>query len=152
MPKLTVLLAGVALVVPTAVLTAPTEAATEAATEATTEATSAKVTNCSKTRHGVTVRIKIRDEGRFARVQVSHPRGKGNFREPRLRWVKVAVSHVGAPSFDEDGTGLGGGASMTRARDRGPSFRTTMAHTTSIHGTFKLRTGPAIHLECQARR
>jgi hypothetical protein len=59
------LLVSAALLFPVAVLTAPAEAGTSDVT----------ITNCAKTRHGVTVRIKIRDEGSRGRVRNFPPAG-----------------------------------------------------------------------------
>lgn len=81
-----VLLASTALVLPAAVLAAPVEAASEA--------TTAKIANCSKTKHGVTTRIKLRVEGRYMRVRVSHPRGTGNFKNRQVKRVVLIASQV----------------------------------------------------------
>ena len=84
------LLASAALLLPAAVIAMPAEAATSAPT--------ATIKNCSKTKHGVTVRIKLRDNGRFTRVRVSHPDGDGNFRAPRVRSVDAVRSVRGRSS------------------------------------------------------
>lgn len=106
------------------------------------EAVSLSITNCAKTKYGVEVRIKIRDEGATGRVRVSHPRGKGNFREPRVARTSTLVRYTG------DG---GGVQQLTYGND--PSFRTD----TSFDGrvqvvtAFKLRNGKTINLTCTMR-
>lgn len=116
------LLASSALLLPTAVLASPAEAASEA--------TTVMIKNCSKTRHGVTVRIKLRKEATFTRMRVSHPRGKGNFYEPRVRRVE----------------GPGSGQPI------GPSFRIPATpgdnETVIVFARFELRSGESIRLVC----
>ena len=114
---------------------------------------SVTITNCSKTRHGVTVRIRIRDEGSRGLVRVSHPRGKGKFREPRVRSVFASMVWGGeAPPPGPDGSQLGGGVSRQPYGDR-PSFRTRTPNygTTSAYVTFKLRNGKSVRLGCAMR-
>jgi hypothetical protein len=140
------LFAGSALLVPTALLAAPAEAAT-AATQDT-------IQNCSKTRHGVTVRIKMRDNGDFTRVRVSHPRGSGNFYAPKVRRVEGAIAWTGdTPPPSSDGGQLGGGASIERVHTLSPSFRapTATGATVSLSARFILRSGKSIPLSCTLR-
>lgn len=127
------LLASSALLMPAAlVLASPAEAA------------SLSITNCAKTQHGVEVRIKIRDEGDTGRVRVSHPRGKGNFREPRVARTVTGVRYTG------DGVG-GGVAQLAYGND--PSFRTDTKFDGKVQviTAFKLRNGKTINLTCTMR-
>lgn len=122
-------LAGSALVVPTTALVAsPAEARHK----------SYRITDCWKTQHGETVRVRIRDEGATGRVRVSHPRGKGNFREPRVARVFVGVRYTG------------GGASLS-PYGNDPSFRTETFAGTEVLATFKLRSGERIRMTCKMR-
>lgn len=131
MRRTLVVLASSALMFPAAVLASPAEAASEATTT---------IKNCSKTKYGVTVRIKLRDNGRFTRVRVSHPRGEGNFREPKVGRVDVSSS--------------GGDEWRDRMISVGPSFRLpsasgpgALAH---VSGDFRLTNGHKITLGCRA--
>lgn len=137
------LLASTALLLPAAVLAAPAEAATAT--------TSDTVKNCSKTRHGVTVRIKMRDNGDFTRIRVSHPRGKGNFAEPRLKWVAGGVSRSSTPPPDEQGRSISG-ISLDREHRLKPSFRSISVadgySTTGVSARFRLDNGKTIRLSC----
>lgn len=130
------LLASSALLIPTAVLAA-----------APAEAVELSITNCSKTKYGVEVRIKIRDEGNTGRVRLSHPDGRGNFREPAVRKIWSGVRHVGPA-----GSGVGGGASIT-AHYNDPSYRTRTPNegTVTVLATFVLRNGNKIEMSCRMR-
>lgn len=145
MPKTSLaLVAGAALLLPAAVVATPAEASASAAASPT-------IKNCAKTKHGVTVRIKLRDNGRFTRVRVSHPDGKGNFYAPRVVRVDASRGFVGdAPPPNPDGSQLGGGAFRTRSQSVGPSFRAPSATGGSmdVAATFKLRNGKSIRLGC----
>jgi hypothetical protein len=145
MNRSTALLISSALLLPAAALVAPAQAATDASTDT--------VTNCSKSRHGVTVRIKIRDEGSFSRVRVSHPRGTGNFYAPKVRWTRHDSGQVGG------GVSLpppSGTSTVRTAADPGddgnqnkPSFRIPFAGPgTGIAVVFKLRNGHRISMFC----
>ncbi len=85
------LLASTALIVPAAVLGAPAGAGDVRS--------GAAISNCFKTKHGVTVRIKLRVEDRVMRVRVSHPRGTGNFEQPRVARVRLTASQVSPNSI-----------------------------------------------------
>ena len=114
---------------------------------------SVTITNCSKTRHGVTVRIMIRDEGSRGLVRVSHPRGDGKFRESRVRSVFASMVWGGdAPPPGPDGSQLGGGVSRQPYGDRA-SFRTSTRDlgTTTAYVAFKLRNGKSVGLSCEMR-
>lgn len=147
------LFAGSALLVPTTLLTAPAgaTAATPAATSATAQDT---IQNCSKKRHGVTVRIKMRDNGDFSRIRISHPRGSGNFHAPKVRRVQGAIAWTGdTPPPSSDGGQVGGGASIERTHTLSPSFRAPSATgaTVSLVARFILRSGKSIPLTCTLR-
>lgn len=111
------------------------------------------VTNCSKTRHGVTVRIRIRDNGRYGYVRVSHPRGTNKFYEPRVRSVKAALGRSGGTVTDPaTGNQVGGGGFVNAARPVGPTFRTTQLNSNSVvHVLFRLRSERTISLSCAPR-
>lgn len=135
------LVAAAALLGPAAVALAPAHAATSAE----------RVENCSKSGHGVTVRIKLRDNGQFTRVRVSHPRGDGNFYAPRVRQVRGATFGGGdAPPPDENGGQIGGGVWRERERSLGPTFRTesSVGGFVGVSAMFKLRSGHSIRLTC----
>lgn len=141
MKKSLALLAGSALLFPGAVLASPAEAASGPA-----------ITSCSRTKHGVTVRIKLRDEGTFTRVRVSHPQGIGNFKEPAVKWTRQDAGQIGggesrdrempsirtsAVSADDDG------------RQNSPSFRIPYdGRGTAVYVLFKLRNGKRIDFAC----
>ena len=111
------------------------------------------ITNCSKTRHGVSARIRIRDEGSRGLVRVSHPRGDGRFREPRVRSVFATMGWFGeTPPPGPDGSQLGGGVSRTPYGDK-PSFRTSTRSlgTTYASVKFKLRNGKSFNMTCEMR-
>lgn len=130
-----VLLASGALLLPTAVVAASAEAADSTATTAT-------IRNCYKTRHGVTVRVRLRDMGGYTRVRVSHPDGKGSFRNRHVKRVfgGAAWYNAGATA-----TTLPRGHKMspsTRVKNgRGPS-------TVDAYVSFHLRNGHAIRMFC----
>ena len=103
-----------------------------------------QIERCSKTRYGVTVRIKMRDNGEFTRVRVSHPDGKGEFREPRVRRVVASTAEL-----------YGTANSRDAARRVGPEFRagtTSGGATIAVWARFRLRNDKAITLECEMRR
>lgn len=138
------LIASTALLLPGAVIGAtPAQAASEV--------TTATIKNCQKTRHGVTVRIKMRDNGRFTRIRVSHPKGTGNFKEPRLVLVTGGTSWYSTPPPGPDGGQIAGGA---RDRDHRlkPSFRSISVadgySTVGVGAKFKLDSGKSIRLSC----
>ncbi|MBA3745216.1 hypothetical protein [Sporichthya sp.] len=147
MPKMSIaLLASAGLLLPAAVLATPVAAAPSA--------TSATIKNCVKTKHGVTVRIKLRDNGRFTRVRVSHPDGKGNFYAPKVQRVEGARGFTGdAPPPNPDGSQIGGGASRDRLHAVKPSFRAPSATggTVSVSATFHLRSGKSVTVGCGLR-
>lgn len=124
------LMASTALVLPAALVASPAEAV------------SLSITNCAKTQHGVEVRIKIRDEGSTGRVRVSHPRGTGNFKEPRVARTTTGVRY----------TGDGGGVAQL-AYGNSPSFRTDTEYDGKVQviTAFKLRNGKTINLSCTMR-
>lgn len=135
------LIAGAALLAPGVVTLAPARAATA----------EDRVENCSKSAHGVTVRINLRDNGQFTRVRVSHPRGDGNFYAPRVRQVRGATFGGGdAPPPDENGGQLGGGVWRERQRALGPTFRTesSVGGFVGLSAMFKLRSGQSVKLTC----
>lgn len=126
------LLASSALLIPSgAILASPAEAV------------ELSITNCSKTRYGVEVRIKIRDEGSTGRVRLSHPRGKGNFREPAVRRVVSGVRYAGP--------GVGGVALFTHHGDHSYRTRTPSEGTVTVLATFLLRNGNKIEMSCRMR-
>lgn len=135
-----------ALIVPTAALAAPVEAA-----DATTTAT---IKNCTKSRHGLAVRIKMRDNGRFTRIRISHPRGTDDFREPLVHHVSGLLQWSGTPPPGPDGTAISGAALEPRARMK-PSFRSISVSNgysaVSVAAKFVLDNGKAIRLSCTLR-
>ncbi len=138
------LLAGTALLLPAVVLATPAEAASRANPE---------ITNCSTTKHGVKVRIKVRDEGRAGmNIRVSHFRATGNFEEPRVRATVTGIYREGkAPPPDQNGGQIGGGATA-QGGITAYSFRTgPAAYQTDVSTTFKLRNGKRITLSCEVR-
>lgn len=129
-----VLLASTALLAPTAALAGASEAATSGV--------SITVSNCSKTRYGTTVKIRISDFGKTARVRVSHPDGTFRFENDRVRRTASGVKYVGPT----------GGVSLTAKGNR-PAF-TIIANRpgkTQVVTTFKLRNGKSIFLSCTMR-
>lgn len=137
------LLASSALLVPGTVIASSAEATS-----------GPSITNCYKTRHGVQVRIKVRDMGRTMRVRVSHPDGEGNFREPQVRWARTRVVYAGeAPPPDDSGGQIGGGVALSPQHFE-PSFREDGSgpwdHIT-VSATFKLKNGKSISLDCDLR-
>ena len=121
------LLASTALIVPAAVLAAPAGAGDVGS--------DAAISNCSKTRHGVTVRIKLRVEDRFMRVRVSHPRGTGNFKQPRVELVRLIAFGL-SPTSRTRGTPYGDS----------PAYRLRNANAVDVK--FTLRNGRSIGLSC----
>ena len=121
------LLASTVLLIPAAMLATPAGAGDARS--------SAAITNCSKTKHGVTVRIKLRVEDRFMRVRVSHPRGTGNFKQPRVERVRLVASQV-SPIDRTRGT---------RYRDS-PVYRLRNANAVDVK--FTLRNDRTIGLSC----
>lgn len=136
------LLVSPALLLPAAVLSAPAEAATQATTDT--------VTNCSKSRHGVTVRIKIRDRGSFSRVRVSHPRGTGNFYEPKVRWTRHDAGQIGG-GVSRPPAALTASTAVDAddSNQNKPSFRIPFEGPgTGVVVLFKLRNGHRVSLYC----
>lgn len=121
------LLASTALIVPAAVLAAPAGAGDVQS--------DAAISNCSTTRHGVTVRIKLRMEDRFMRVRVSHPRGTGNFTQRRVERVRLTAFRV-SPIDRTRGTQYGDS----------PVYRLRKANAVDVK--FALRNGRSISLSC----
>ena len=121
------LLASTALVVPAAVLAAPAGAG-DVRSEA-------AIVNCSKTAHGVTVRIKLRVEDEFMRVRVSHPRGTGNFLNRRVERVRLTA-------FEASSMTITRGA---RFGDR-PVYRLRNANAVDVR--FFLRNDRRINVSC----
>lgn len=120
------LLASTALIVPAALLVAPAGAG---------DVRSAAITNCSKTKHGVTVRIKLRVEDRFMRVRVSHPRGTGNFHQPRVERVRLMAAGVSP-------------ISRTRSTHHGDSPTYRLRNANAVDVKFILRNDRTIGLSC----
>jgi hypothetical protein len=102
------LLASTALLLPAAAFTLPTGAASAA--------TGVGIANCSKTKHGVTTRVKLRVEGHRTRVRVSHPRGTGAFHNVHVERVALTAFRSG-PTFRSRGVHLGD-ATVYRLRNR----------------------------------
>ena len=129
MPRRIALIAGCGLLLPTAALAVAADAAGSA--------TGAKIVNCEKTTkpEGVKVRIKLRVEQRFIRVRVSHPRGEGNFTEPRVQRVALIAFQEG-PMSRSRGMQFG---------DR-PVYR--LQHANAVDVKFTLRNGRTVSLFC----
>jgi hypothetical protein len=127
------LVASAALVLPTAAVLSPAEATSSTMTDT--------ITNCQKTKYGVTVKIRIRDRGDFSRVRVSHPDGKGVFRNRHVAWVRGGVS------FYPDGSTA---ISIPQPRLLPPSSRiaTRGSGQTAVFAHFKLRDGHSVRLAC----
>jgi hypothetical protein len=109
--------------------------------------TAAVIKNCSKTRHGVTVRIKLRDDGRHTRIRFSHPDGTGNFYAPKVTRVLASINFWQGDQA----------AHLAPYRTVGPSVRVHTAqsnsgddflNTVAVHAIFKLRSGKHISLGC----
>lgn len=132
--SLIALCAGASLVVPTAALVAPAEAGVYRA---------AAIKDCFKTQYGETVRIRIRDDGDTARIRVSHPRGKGNFRHPDVRRTFTGVLTFGDSAGGISRSPYGNDPSFRVESPAGMSTRVTTA--------FKLRNGKTIHMSCTKR-
>lgn len=143
MRRMLALAAGSALILPPMALVA--------AGDASAATTTASVRTCAKTQHGLTVRIRMHDNGRFTRIRVSHPRGRGDFHEPRLHHVVGAVSWVSSPPPGPDG-GQISGAARDRQHRLAPSFRSISVADGYSHvdvsAIFKLDNGKAIRLSC----
>jgi hypothetical protein len=135
------------LTLPSVLLAAPAQA-TETATTADAAHT------CAKTQHGLTVRIKMRDTGKFTRIRVSHPRGRGVFREPRLHHVTGGVSWFSTPPPDEKGRQISGSAIDKRHRLK-PVFRSISVSDgysrVAVSAIFTLDNGKVIRLSCSLR-
>lgn len=121
------LLASTALIVPAAVLGAPAGAGDVRS--------GAAISNCFKTKHGVTVRIKLRVEDRVMRVRVSHPRGTGNFEQPRVARVRLTASQV-SPN------------SISRGKVFGDSPVYRLRNANAVDVRFSLKNGRRIGLSC----
>jgi hypothetical protein len=143
MRRMFVLAAGSALILPPAVLVGSPGASAAA--------TTASDRTCAKTQHGLTVRIGMHDNGRFTRIRVSHPRGHGNFYEPRLHHVTGAVSWGSTPPPGPDG-GQISGAARDRRHHLPPSFRSISVadgySTVGVSAVFRLDNGGKIRLSC----
>ncbi len=137
------LLAGAALLAPALVVVAsPAEAASRK---------HPTITNCAMTKHGVKVRIKVRDEGRSGlNVRVSHRDAARNFREPRVTATLTSIYRESKPPPpNPNGGEIGSAVSMDRATPA-HSFRTgPRAYITIIGTTFTLRSGKKIRMACQ---
>lgn len=139
------LLTGVALVVPAVMIAAPAKASADAPSN---------VLNCQTTKRDVTVRVKLRaekDRG-FTRIRVSHPRGTGNFYNPRVRTTSVEWGQIGsAVSLPRRGSSTVRAASVSYenpVRDRA-AFRVPAAGDGfSANAKFTLRDGTHIRLFC----
>lgn len=123
MRKSVVLLASAALIAPASVLAAPAGAVSK----------DALITDCYKTQHGETVRIRIRDEGATGRVRVSAPNGKGGFRNSDVKSVVSGVRY----------------SNRIDAHLHDPSYRTDTSRELSVLATFKLRNGKTINMTCR---
>ena len=124
MRKTIVLLASAALAAPVAMLAAPAEAAH-----------GARLTDCYKTQYGVTVHVRIRDEGSTGRVRVSAPNGKTVFKNRHVKRVVSGVRY--SNSIDAHG--------------HDPSYRTDTSRPLQVLATFKLRNGHKINMVCAMR-
>jgi hypothetical protein len=138
-----VLLASAALVMPTAAVASPVHAATATPT----------VLNCHKTKHGVTVRVRLtshQDKG-FTQVRVSHHRGTGIFHNPHVRTTSVAWGQIGTAVSRPRGSSTIRAAASSYAnpvRDR-PTFRVpVVGNGFSVDAKFTLRNGTHIHVFC----
>lgn len=74
------LLASAALAVPAIAVVAPAEAGDRRSSD--------RIKDCAETHNGVTLRVKMRDNGDFIRVRISHPDGAGNFENDRVLWAR----------------------------------------------------------------
>jgi hypothetical protein len=109
--------------------------------EATASTTSTVLNTCYKTKYGITLKVRIRDYGSYARVRVSHPDGRGAFREHRVGYV------LGGAEFYPDGT-----TASTRPKPRimNPSTRVHTNGSGSVEAFvwFHLINGKTVRLFC----
>lgn len=113
------------------------------------------IKNCSTTKHGVPLRVKMRfqmasasdtNDVDLVRVRVSHPDGTGNFRENRVASVDLAVGFESEVTNPQLGSAVWrervGNRPVTRKRvDSGMS-------NISADVTFRLVNGKRAHLTC----
>ena len=111
--------------------------------------------NCSTTKHGVPLRVKMRflmasasdtNDVRLVRVRVSHPDGTGNFHETRVASVETGMffeSEVTNPQ-------LGSAVWANRYGDRPVIRQRVNSGMSSIgaHVTFRLVYGKRANLSC----
>jgi hypothetical protein len=90
----------------------------------------------------VTVRIKLRDNGEFTRVRVSHPRGTGNFYAPRVRKVSGWAFYGGAGAIGRWPLSDAPSQRIKSARGGGK------VPLLSVSVTFSLRNGKHIAMSC----
>ena len=139
------LVAVSALILPTATLLAPAQAAGVAG---------GTITNCQKSKFGVTVRVKMRDNGEFTRVRVSHRHGTGNFYEPRVRSTSARWGQIGtAVSLPRRGSATTREIASTFDPGPGPytspTFRVPSGGGLSVDVKFHLTDGRRIALVCR---
>lgn len=134
------LLASTALLLPAAALAAPAEAA---------EAVSGewrylKIKNCSASGHGTTVRARIRITKDYTRVRISHPDGRGDFRNTKVKRVSGVVDLDFGTANSQDSV------RSLAASHRLPTVWDERA-TVTVLLKFTLRNGKSIGLRCQQR-
>ena len=100
---------------------------------------------CWRTRHDTTVRIKLRDDGDFVRIRVSHPDGDGRFDNNRVRSVRAEMLEYGRSGAGSIGRFLKDPAP--------PSFRVSAGRerVVEVNAKFRLRNGNPIYLTCIMR-
>jgi hypothetical protein len=139
------LLAGAALVLPTVMVASPAKAYTDAPSN---------VLNCQTTKRDVTVRVKLRAEKErgFTRIRVSHPRGTGNFDNPRVRSTSAEWGQIGsAVCRPRRGSSTVRAASVpyeNPVRDRATFRVPAVGDGFSVNVKFTLRDGTHIRLFC----
>lgn len=131
MRRTAALLTSTALILPTAAVVAPAEAASQA--------TGDRIVNCSKSKHGTTVRVKMRDNGEFVRIRISHPHGDGNFDNNRIRRVLGSTYSVNQNSER---------IRFTKHRTLPPSFRAVSRDIVEFSARFELKNGKVIIFGC----
>lgn len=150
------LLTSTALLLPAAVLVAPAEAASDRITDPVPcdnlgcggeiREAPVRIKNCYKSQHGTTVRIKIRssaDED-YTRVRLSHPRGRGNFDNNKVKRVDGVVdTDSGTANSRDYRMGLAPSHRLGEAAGNGVTVNVLL--------TFKLRNGKSINLDCTMR-
>ena len=121
----------------------------EAASAATATAV---IRSCSKTVDGLTLRVKMRFDNGVMRVRVSHPDGKGNFRERHVRRTAAVLAFESRPVPPDSNGNEIGSAAWARGYGDQPVYRTRgWSATNTAVVTFKLVNGKRVTVSCTQR-